>query len=685
MKKIVTLLLCVCTAITLFVSGFIFAVESDKKDETTLEIPQPQSDFDVALNSGLIKRQVASYNSDQKYGGKKITNPHIDVASFATLEVLSSGGTHTDGDGNLVFSNFVAFSVFFNFDKSSKYIAGTDVKVSDDKLDWNDMNEENDYKYSDPASTEKPISYGVIAATRTDAYGNAFKYTPVFSTGNTSFEQQFFNEDGDYTIYVFFETCKNGKYQNHILSWSFKVRTAIYLRDVKTDLHIKNSGLSGGNVIIDAASRQGVEVELYKYDTLSKTYKKDNLPDDMILTDSGSYKFIVKNNGFVCEVFYFVVDKEDIDNKVFFSNLRRKLGNNSYEAEGYFSFEWDENITNPIQTATYRFCDGTGKDLIDYKEEKFSEAVDYTSKTVLDQVGTYLISVYDGKQWGTFYINVVPMDKPSTNYDKLSSERFNTFKTKWWQVYDESSGRYLCFDYDTEFNRAYNAAMTIANNSVIDGTGRYFFKGAWYNDRIELTAAMNEYVFAHNLSVFYYDPADYTNSVESERTFSLQAFDNTIYLNDEFQFVAEHPSEVISVILTDADGNEYDIEFSTPISEQGQELKDGEYTVKETDKYGNERIYTAYRDKSAPEIVFTTDNGEITALNGESYNASYFSISSLLDKYDEYAVIKIASASGVQYFYKTEYSGIVFENVGVYTVSAYDRNGNSIEFTITIS
>ena len=693
MKKIWAFLLCACIATTILVSGSIFALEGNNRN-TELDLglePQSgletESEFDYALKTGLITRKVASYNDKQYYQGNKVTNSQIDVASFADFDIISTGGNHVDGEGDLVFSNYVAYNIFLNFNKSTKYINGTNVKVSDDSCDWNDKNDKNNHKYGDSTTdTEKPISYGAILATRTDGDGSVFYYEPVFSNGNNSFEQQLFNQDGDYTVYIFFETVKNNKYQNHILSWSFKIRSSIYLRDTTSDLHIKNSGISGNDVIIDIASRENIRVQVYK-DNLSclDLNSSDFLGKTHVLSDPGLYKFIVTSNGFTSEVFYFLIDKENVDKKVFFSNLRRQIGSNSYEAEGYFSFEWNENALNPIQWATYIFCDGVGKDMENLNENKFSDSISYTPKTILDQVGTYIVTAYDGKQTATFYINVVPMDKPSTNYDKLSSERFNTFKTKWWQVYDETSGRYFCFDYDTEYDRAYNAAMTIANNSVIDRTGRYFFKGNWYNDRVELTVAMNEYVFAHNLSVFYYDPADYADNKESERTFSAQAFDNTIYLNDEFQFVSEHPSEVTNVVLTDSNGNEYEMAFSTPISQQQYVLSDGVYLVKETDKYGNETTYTAYRDKSAPEISFSSNNGDITATNAGKYTVNYFSISSLFDKYDEYAIIKIESSDDVQYFYKTEYTGVVFDTKGEYKISSYDRNGNMISFTITVS
>lgn len=663
MRRVTAILLCIAMLVTFFGINSV-ALEADS-----------------FIQQGLIECKTASYKDGKKYSGSKITNPQLDVKKFATLDILDCGGTHIDGDGNPVFSNYVAFSVFLNFNKSTKYIADTSVKVSKDSCDWNDMNAANNYKYGEKENaTEKQISYGTVVATRTDGNGNVFKYTPVFSTGNTSFEQQFFNVDGDYTIYVFFETVKGGTYQNHVISWSFKVRSSIYLRDKTSELHIKNSGLSGNDVIVDTADRQNVSVQIYK----DGKFYKDH--DGKPLTESGKYRFVVKSNGFTSEVFYFIIDKENIDQKIFFRNLKRQIGKSSYEAEGYFTFEWNDDITNPIQpdSVCYYFCNGEGKDLMNSGEEKFQGPYAYTKNEVLDTVGLYRIHAFDGKQSVTYYVYVTEMDNPSANYEKLYTKRFNNFKTKWWQVYDEGEGRYLCFDYDTEYDRAYNAAMTIANNTVIESTGRYFFKNTWYNDRIALTAAMNEYVFNYNLATFYYDPADYSDDAESERTFSSMAFDNAVYLNDEFQFVSSHPSEVAEVVATDKNGVEYTIEFSKPISEQTTPLGDGEYTITETDKYGNKNTYTVYRDKTAPVVTLNAASGDFEAADGGEYEVSYFSVASFVDTYDSYSVLKVVSPTGTSYYYKDEYRGLVFSGIGEYLVSAYDRNGNTVEFKITV-
>ena len=145
----------------------------------------------------------------------------------------------------------------------------------------------------------------------------------------------------------------------------------------------------------------------------------------------------------------------------------------------------------------------------------------------------------------------------------------------------------MCFDYDTEYDRAYNAAMTIENSTVVASGGKYIYKNKTYSDRVELTAAMNEYVFADNLKTVYYDPNNFSSSMKYPFVFSSQAFDGTVYLDDKFQFVSSHGAETSSVIAKDSEGNEYSLDFFVEIAEQSNKLSHGEYTIVETDMYGN--------------------------------------------------------------------------------------------------
>ena len=147
----------------------------------------------------------------------------------------------------------------------------------------------------------------------------------------------------------------------------------------------------------------------------------------------------------------------------------------------------------------------------------------------MDRVGHYYIHAQSRTLNVEYWVNVVEGDAPSYNYGVLSAKRFNNFKTKWYEVYDRINDKFMCFDMD-EYQRAYNAAMTVENCTVDDATGGFFYNEQWYEDRIELTTAMNDFVFSQNLKTVYFDPDDFSDEDDSLRTFSSAAFDGTIYL-----------------------------------------------------------------------------------------------------------------------------------------------------------
>lgn len=626
----------------------------------------------------LITEHSQTYRDGNKYSGQTLS-PHFNVGDFADLIFVDCGGTHIDGEGLKVYSNYAMFDIKLNFNSNNKKIAGADVKVSKDTCDWNDT------PYAQKGETEHPIAYGAIYVTRTDGYGEVFQYTPMFSTGNTDVSNLFFNEDGNYTIYVLFETVKNGSRQNHILSWSFRVRSSIFVMDKETGCAIKNSHISGRDAVIDYANRTGVEIECQKNGTSIRAYDGFVMKADHGAQDT--YSFTVKNRGFVCEKFDFFIDAKNPSEKLYFANLRKQLGPISYEAEGWFYLTWEEYPNNPI-TVTCEYYN--------YENEK-PMITEYAKKKVLDGLGLYHIKVQMRTATVEYWVEVVGTDSPSYNYNALSANRFNTFKTKWYEVYDdtpivnewgeatsENQNRYLCFDV-SEYSRAYNAAMTIENSSVLDSGTGYVYNDRAYADRIELTAAMNEYVFENNLKVQYYDPENYSLSADSDRVFSSAAFDSSLYLDDAFQFVSSHSSETYSVIATAENGQAHSLKFFVPIAEQN--LPDGKYTIEETDVYGNKTTYTVLRDKSAPSVTLRrTDATVISLQNLETYQVDgSFSVESFTDTFDAYAVLKIVKPDGyVCYYYQEEYKGIVYQQKGTYTIQAYDRNQNIVSYFVNV-
>lgn len=647
----------------------------------------------AAENSdSIVTQEFVTYRGSSKYTGETIGS-HIGADDFADFEITDNGGTHIDGTGNTVFSNYVVFKIDLLFDTQTKEIGDTGVKVSKDSCDWNDMDKANSYKYGNPETdTEQYIAYGAVSAIRINGDGSTTKYTPMFSKGNTSIAEQIYNIDGDYTIYVFFQTKKGNDIQKHILSWSFKIRTEIFLTDEETGYAIKNSGISSKNVVVDYANRdetlsqisQKVQVEC-----ILNGYRYVDIADGTVLEarngTSDIYQFTVKANGFISETFEFTIDTDNIQEELLFANLRKQTGEISYEAEEYFYVTWTENPNNPIHVNIEYYDVNAPIEYDENGQQIISKQLieNYQAGDKLDKVGPYYIYAESSTYKFECCVEVVAADNPSYNYEVLSANRFNNFKTKWYQVYDRINDRYLCFDM-AEYQRAYNAAMTIENSTVDRTSGSIYYNGVYYQNNIDATAAMNEYVFSRNLKTVYYDPNDFSNDDESIRTFSSAAFDGTIYLNDEFQFVQQNGAEVESVIATGEDGTEYPIKFFIPISEQN--IPHGQYVITETDKYGNKTSYTVYRDKNAPEVTVNADDEQVIAYNGQEIIAEdSFVISNLSDDFDDFAILKVIAPNGeTQYFYQDEYRGIAFVQNGKYSIFAYDRNNNSIEFCVTV-
>ena len=124
---------------------------------------------------------------------------------------------------------------------------------------------------------------------------------------------------------------------------------------------------------------------------------------------------------------------------------------------------------------------------------------------MLTTPGLYCISAKSLVKEIKYWVILVEGDSPSYNYEILTSKRFNNFKTKWYEVYDDINERYLCFDID-EYELAYEAAMTIENSSVNSSSGRYYYNDVWYDERVGLTAAMHDYVVNNNVKIVDFYP-----------------------------------------------------------------------------------------------------------------------------------------------------------------------------------
>ena len=603
-------------------------------------------------SAGLVTSSFATYRDNAGYAGNRISSHFDAYEDFVVLNVLDNGGCHVDGEGKEVYSNYVNININFVYDsKTLKMPKTEDVYLSEDTAKAINTSYRGE---SGEKDLRAAIGKGVIIITRTNGRGEVFEYEALHTNGN-NLSEYLFNEDGDYKISIFFETCKQRVYQNHVVTYEFSIRSRIYLLNSEGTGHVKDSGIYYDAIMVDYAYRDGLNV---RYELNGVSYEA---ADQEILEQEGVYRFTVESDYFLCEEFDFILDTESIQERVFFQNLNKELGEGYYQAEGWFSWTWQDKLINDI-TCTYT-----------YNTYSFDQGKAYTKGTKLTEAGVYYIRIRSNTQELLYIVELNDYNDPSYNYEKLYAPRFNNFVSKWYEVYNDLTGRYYCFAM-SEYDTAYDAAMTIENTRLVDASGGFYYYETKYTDRVELTAAMHEKAVA-NIKVKYYD----FEEEKVEKTFSPLLFDYTAYLNDEFQFLSMHKSEVSSVTLS-KDGVTLNIPFNKPIGELN--IPDGEYRVREIDCYGNESTYTVFRDLSAP-IVEISLNGQdkMVAVAGTEYTGNYFSIASMTDAYDEYCVIRVND----EYFYEEEFRDINFGEPGVYNIAAYDRNDNSISFSIRIN
>ena len=586
---------------------------------------------------------ISAYKDITDYDGST-TGTNLKGSDIVEAAIVEKGGVHEDGEGNAVFSNYVIVTLNYKIDANHK-ISNQDAYVISD----NDMSISGSvYGSSEKVKLQTKIGYGQLF-TRYDTAGYGSRtFTNVGITGGKT-ERLHFTEDGDYHLVSVFRIKEKGEKKKIVIDVTIPIRTSIYLTDLSGVFQVKDQGKYYDDFIVNANYRKNVTI--YCNDQIIK--------DGSIITKDGTYEFEVYGNGFCSEKFTFEKFEDLEIAELYISNIRKKIGDSSYEAECYFSMAWKENVS------VYAF--------ITNLEDNIRRR--YYQGTEINEVGIYKVELYstDYGRTQSAYVNLVPGDSPNHNYNTLNGKRFNNFKTKWYEVYDEENNDYLCFDLK-EYSTALNAALSIENTLVNDKGYEKEYRGKSYTDSISLTAALNEYA-EKNVKIMYYDFEDKTKS----KLFSSNLFDETVYINKDFMFVNSHESETYSVILNNLESNtSYNIDFFKEIGSYN--LPSGEYEIKETDIYGNENIYYGIIDDTAPSIKLDINGEEKEIKNGDVVNADYFFVEELKDSLDPHAVISINE----DFYINNEFYKEVYSSNGIYNIRAYDRNNNFIKCTVII-
>ena len=604
----------------------------------------------------VIKPTIKAYSSLSNYTGMEIKTT-LKPEDIVDVKVNDHGGVSVDGQGRVVFSNYASLSISLKTEDLSMEIPGTNAKVVS----------ERSYSYagkhvgrSKKQELKTMIGYGVILTSRADSSGGR-EISEEFYIRHygDSLNELRLTRDGDYHI-VFLMTVKEGNVRKKIvIEYVIPIRTSTYITDEAGEYHVKNEGAYYGAVRLDAMERPDVRI----------TVNGQIVPDGYMLDGVGVYNIKVYGNGFLCENFDFeIFSKDDEHAYIYLSNARAQLDAISYECENYFAVRWSSNREAYM---TY------------WKDTDSETVYDYSSGDKITEAGTYVFTLHIpalANEEKTFLVNLVEDDDPVVNYNTLHAKRFNNFKTKWYEVYDEAADLYYCFAMN-EYVKAYDAAMTLERAKVVDYGLYYTYNYVKYTDKAELTQEINKNATA-NIKQTYYDPS----TEKIEKYFSDLNFDGTVYLNPDFRFVRTSVAETNKVTLISSEGEKTDVAFFTPISTY--QLKSGVYTVVEEDKYGNKTEYTCVVDKIAPTAALLVDGKEAGVHDKMAYTGRYFELRALLDDLDAYAVAAVTyehqDINETTYYYRDECEGVVFFKPGVYTVRLYDRNNNMTRLVFNI-
>jgi predicted nucleic acid-binding Zn-ribbon protein len=604
--------------------------------------------------SSVISAKLTAYTNISAYGGPTL-NTGLECNDILDVKITSHGGIMKDGHGRLSFANYATLSIALKTEDHSMNIPGTGATIiSERDFSYNGMHVGKDKKQE----LDTMIGYGVILTSCEAADGtrevSEEMYVRHYSDRVDGIR---LTKDGDYHIVVLMTVKEGGAKKKIALEYEIPVRTSIYLTDEGGDYHVKNVGSYYDAVRLDALGRPGASITV------------DGVPvnDGYVLSALGKHKIQVYGNGYLCESFNFEIFSADTSHAhIYLSNSRAKLDDISYECENNFKVSWYSAYAAKV---TY------------WKNNNPKEVFDYTAGTVITEPGYYVFTLNVpelANEKNTFLVKLVNNDSPTHNLNTLNANRFNNFRSKWYEVYDRENDLYYCFA-TNEYTKAYDAAITIEHSTTTDYGHYVLYAGKKYTDTAALTQAMSD-AATKNVRTVYYDPSE----SGIEKYFSDAAFDGTIYLNRDFMFVRTSPAETNSVYLTDTQGNRTDIAFFTPIS--AYNLASGKYTVTETDLYGNKTEYEVTVDGIVPGLTLNLDDESTVAVDRNLYTASYFSLESILDELDNYAIVSVFREGGekTDRYLASECGSKIYTEVGTYTLRVYDRNGNSARFMVNI-
>ena len=399
-------------------------------------------------------------------------------------------------------------------------------------------------------------------------------------------------------------------------------------------------------------------------------------------------------------------------------------------AKGAYAYMKSVDSSTPYVTGEIRNLSDGRTITVNNKDRK-------ERKIVLPE-GTYRAELYSGdiSSGSVFhyifnFIVIGEDSRPCVNYNALfKSDRLSDLKAKHYEVvYQTTAGGYItvCFsNYDNAFAYAYEIEKRYIeivgdnvyykseeNENVKERYGTVTAK-----DRIRLTNAINYYA-SRNVEVAYfsrnekwtYQTLDNEEMLKDLESLSLdesvRVFPSAeekslvrgskVFLN-EYTFIHVEDYDVVSVeAYCKKNQKTYLLNFEEPI--ESQLTVSSEYTITETNEYGNKTVYDAWYMANNETVSTCTKsyNGEQSSVilssqraasGDEEIIADYFRIESAEDMFDENAVVTIKAPGIYKFDIKclvSEIRGLTLYKRGKYHLIFSDIVGNTYSFDVNIT
>ncbi|MFI3166536.1 MAG: hypothetical protein R3Y32_00285 [Bacillota bacterium] len=302
----------------------------------------------------------------------------------------------------------------------------------------------------------------------------------------------------------------------------------------------------------------------------------------------------------------------------------------------------------------------------------------------------------------------VTIDKefPKYNVQQLENNsdyylsRYFEINGIYYALYENAETAFLEYAMENMVTKAYWNNVDVFAENLADGevpiSGTYYkyYEGNTYicYFSLENLQEMLKELLASEIKTGVFNESKLSSSKIYEDMYnSVVSVDGVeAYLVNSYKFVSVDSVSVVMEYV--ATGECYELEYKSNINDILTVSGGGLYKITETDDVGNSSVYYIYYDNELSSITaeISNYNGLIqdviltkAELDSGVFTYESFKITSLED-IDPQAMVRVKSQNGTEWYRLLDEEMPVLIESGEYTISIYDRSGNSMTFTVNI-